>query len=394
VKVLLLILLAVGASAEALAAPCRVDEVTADSRRECLRQAAVSLEEQPEITAENLRRGPHSPLTRASDEDVYCTFMPYNLALKGNAYSPKLFCYHTNRAGQYYNEQGEIVPQAHAVLEDYSRPAQHGTLLDADGQVLRRNSAPQKASILKVKYWSDNAKRNPEILTEVAASRFLWALGFVTDLAYSKTVVCRGCPSDDPYAKGQPNARGEATYTLDICSVDLKPGRFIETKGDQGWGWDLVSGYGKAHGTDFEAYVIALNMLHFHNPRVLRQNALACATGHWDEDGLCHRPIVFVDDLGNTFGGDHIRADYERWKTQRVFEGSGCRLTTKMGSVEIATGAALDNLRKRLTDIDETAVNAIFESTRFDEERTGASTDAWTRSMLERIAEVRSASCP
>jgi hypothetical protein len=371
-----------------------VDDVTADSRRTCLREATVSLERQPEITVENMKRGPRSSLSQDPEEAVYCTFMPYNMALKGNAYSPKVFCYRTNRAGKFYNEFDEIVSAADSVLEDYGRPSEHGTLLDSSGKVLSRDGAPQKANILKVKYWSHNAKRNPEILTEVAASRFLWSWGFVTDLAYAKTVVCKGCPSGDPYAEGQPNARSDRTYTLDVASVDIKPGRIIETKGDQGWGWDLVSGYAKSRGTDFEAYVIALNMLHFHNPRVLRQNALACATGHWDEKGICDRPIVFVDDLGNTFGGNHIRADHDRWKVKTVFVGPDCRLTTKMGSVQKASKAGLENLRKRLAGMDEEAVRTVFESSRFDEEHSGASVDAWTQSMMERIAEVRSASCP
>lgn len=388
---LLLCLLAVAASSPALASTCRVDEVTAASRNTCLREATVTLERQPEITTENMKRGPRSSLS--GEPELHCTFMPYNMALKGNAYSPKLFCYQTDQSGRFYNEFDEIVPEARSVLEDYARPSAHGTLLGADGEVLSREGAPQKAKILKVKYWSKDEKRNPEILTEVAASRFLWALGFVTDLAYSKAVICRGCPSTDPYAKGQPNARGDGSHTFEVTSVDMKPGKIIETKGDQGWGWDLVSGYQKNRGVDFEAYVIGLNMLHFHNPRVLRQNALACATGHWDEAGVCRRPIVFVDDLGNTFGGNHIRADYDRWRTKRVFAGADCRLTTPMGNVKKATGPALENLRKRLAGMDEAAVRAIFESSRFDEERTGHSAEAWTRILMERIAEVRSASC-
>src|SRR4051795_11840388 len=71
---------------------------------------------------------------------------------------------------------------------------------------------------VKVKY----GRANPEVYTEVAATRLLAALGFPADRMYIvRRVVCTGCPPD-PFARLEcANDAITAGRTMDECFADL-----------------------------------------------------------------------------------------------------------------------------------------------------------------------------
>lgn len=359
------------------------------SREACLARAHLA-GDQPPLTIEMIKRGPGAPAAIAGATQEHCSFIPYDMQLKGRGMSRKFWCYRTDALGRYYGDDQVIVPDATRVAA--------GVLVDARGRTLTDETGrARRPEIIKVKYSSGDS-RGREVYTEVAAHRFLWALGFPTDQMFRATVVCAGC-SRDPFndirtAAANRPARG--TSVFEQASVERRALAPLDADEDKGWNWDEV--YAMWSGDperrlQLEAYVLALNLVHFHNG-LAKQNTLACDPRTWDRaTGRCGQSVIFLDDPGASFGGSS-RGDYDAYRQHRVFLGAGaCTLSADLAGFGRPSEAARRYLVARLDKLTPEGVRAMFESAGFDEGTTGGSVAAWSTTFQERIEEVRHASC-
>jgi hypothetical protein len=360
------------------------------SREACLARAHLA-GDQPPLTTEMIMRGPGGPLAISSLAPEHCAFIPYDMRLKGRGMSRKFWCYRTDAQGRYYSDD-QVVPDASGVSAT-------GVLVDARGQTLLDDMGrARRPEIIKVKY-STGGSRGREVQTEVAVHRFLWTLGFPTDQMLRATVVCAGC-SRDPFndirtaAENRP-ARG--TSVFEQASIERKPWTPLDSDQDKGWEWSDVYAIWSGNPEkrlQFEAYVLALNMVNFHNG-LAKQNTLACDPRTWDPaTGRCGHPVIFLDDPGSSFGAGSQRGDYGAYRSHRVFADAGaCALGADLAGFGRPSEAARRFLVARLNNLTPEGVSAIFESAGFDEESTGGSAAAWSTMFLQRIEEVRHASC-
>jgi hypothetical protein len=361
------------------------------SREACLERAHLA-GDQPPLTVETIRRGPAGPLAMAGAAQEHCSFIPYKMQLKARGMSRKFWCYRTDAQGRYYSDDQVVVPNASGV-------SAAGVLVDARGQSLLDDMGrARRPEIIKVKY-STGGSRGREVQTEVAVQRFLWALGFPTDDMFRATVVCAGC-SRDPFndvrtaAENRP-ARG--TNVFEQASIERKPWTPLDSDQDKGWEWSdvyAISASDPEKRRQFEAYVLALNLVNFHNG-VAKQNTLACDPRTWDPaTGRCGHPVIFVDDPGSSFGAGSSRGDYGAYRSHGVFADAGaCALSADLAGFGRPSEAARRFLVGRLNNLTPEGVSTIFEIAGFDEETTGGSAAAWSTMLLQRIEEVRHASC-
>ena len=361
------------------------------SREACLARAQLA-GDQPALTTEMIMRGPGGPLAISGLTPEHCSFIPYDMRLKSHGMSRKFWCYRTDAQGRYYGDDQMIVANATGV-------SAAGVLVDAAGQTLTDSMGrARRPEIIKVKY-TTGGDRGREVYTEVAVHRFLWTLGFPADHMFRATVVCRGC-SRDPFNDVRTTAENRPVRETSVfkqASIERKAWKALDSDQDEGWKWDDV--YAMWSGNpekrvQFEAYVLALNLVHFHNG-LSKQNTLACDPDTWDPaTGKCGRPVIFLDDPGSSFGAGSQRGDYDAYRTQRVFVGgSGCALSADLAGFGRPSEAARGFLIGRLNNLTPEGVRAIFESAGFDQGTTGASAAAWSGTFMERIAEVRHASC-
>jgi hypothetical protein len=375
---------------QAVPAQGRAASSRAVSREACLARAHLA-GDQPLLTVEAIRRGPGGPTALSGDPEEHCAFIPYNMQLKGRGMSRKFWCYRTDAQGVYYSDEQVLVPAASGVSA--------GVLVDSRGRTLVDDAGrARRPDVIKVKY-STGGDRGREVYTEVAVHRFLWTLGFPTDHMFRARVVCAGC-SRDPFNDIQTAANNRPsrdTNVFEPASIERKAWTSLDADRDEGWKWsDVYANWSsdperKLH---FEAYVLALNLVHFHNG-LSKQNTLACDPRTWDRvSGTCGYPVIFLDDPGSSFGAGSKRGDYEAYRGQSVFldEGS-CRLRADLAGFGRTSEAARRFLVARLDNLPPEGVRAIFESAGFDRSTTGGSAAAWSTMFLGRIEEVRRASC-
>jgi hypothetical protein len=188
---------------------------------------------------------------------------------------------------------------------------------------------------IKVKYGRDN----PEVYTEVVATRLLNALGFPADRMYPVAIVrCFGCPAD-PFKGLQclnegaarercfPDVNYERYEDFEYAVIERpREGRRIETTKERGWSWEELALIDAKAGGSSRAEVDALRLL-------------AVFLGHWDNKAKnqrlfcvgepdvekartigavkCDRPVAMVQDLGATFGPDKL--NFERWSATPIW---------------------------------------------------------------------------
>ena len=169
---------------------------------------------------------------------------------------------------------------------------------------------------------------------------------------------------------------------------------------------------------EFDAYRLALGLIHYHNA-LPQQNRLVCA--EWQQgtaahSKVCQRPVIFVHDLGSTFGkkrsgfdllGTNPRGSFSDWEPQTVFlNPANCELrATLLGDKQVLKEAQ-DLMVQRLGRLDQQTVKSIFRTARFhmmDQKQVrrlrasgvqdvdNAALDEWTNVFLKRIEEIRSA---
>jgi hypothetical protein len=202
------------------------------------------------------------------------------------------------------------------------------------------------------------------------------------------------------------------------------PWEEIKPEGDETWSWtDASKFYGDGEWThqqrvEYDSYRLALGLIHYFNS-IAQQNRVACAQWAPNTTGqprVCQQPMIFVQDLGSTFGkakgdldlfGTNPRGSFDDWESQTVFVNpQTCELRATLDGDKQVLKEAQDLIVKRLVRLDAQTVRAIFTVARFqmmDQKQlrrlrdTGsqnpeeAAIDEWTNTFLKRIQEIKSA---
>ena len=269
---------------------------------------------------------------------------------------------------------------------------------------------------VKVKY----GVSNPEVYTEVAASRLLSALGFPTDRMYVVgRVRCFGCPSD-PYEglqcvnQGTPIAScfpgldyGRAEEFTPAVIERPVEGRRIETEKARGWKWEELAKIDPAAGGATRDQVDALRLL-------------AVLLGHWDNkagnqrllclgekvsSAKCDRPLAMVQDLGSTFGPDKL--DLSKWSATPIWaDAATCSVSMKQmpyGGSTFPDTRITEGGRKflsgRLGRLSTAQIRELFEGARISsyphKSAEARDVDRWVRAFEDKVrAIVDRAPCP
>lgn len=333
--------------------------------------------------------------------------------------------------GGFYNSKGETLSatDVKVVIEKDKNGDKKASLYPRDDN---NNEHEIKAEHFKVKYLkppfpSHNPRFN-EVFTAVAASRFMWVLGFPADHEYSAGAAnCIGC-GDDPFGNKLSDNKASlkdqpAVFKVVNAEREL-PWDEIGVGDDSTWSWDDAAkfysngSWNHQQRVDYDAYRLALGLIHYHNA-LPQQNRVDCA--EWAEgtpkgQKLCKTPVIYVHDLGSTFGkkrsgidvfGTNPRGNFNAWEPQTVFVNSGnCELrATLLGDKQVLKEAQ-DLMAKRVTRLDRDTVKSIFRVARFnmvDQDQVRrlkakgsqnvdeAALDEWTDVFMKRVAEIAAA---
>jgi len=442
---LLLFLLFAGASAAAQPAPaqssgCQVpDQMTKDQKLPCVRAASIMLD-QPTLTPEQVSTGPDfDPADPNKNRFEYftaadtinCYFRPHYAFQKVPGDSMKFQCWHMTADGAFYSRKGDVirVDDVKVVIQKDKSGAKKAALFARNDD---KNEHEIKADRFKIKYlkppYPDHNPRFNEVFTTEAASRIMWVLGFPTDHVYPAAAVsCIGC-GDDPFGNKLTDNKAslkDAPTVFKIVSAERElPWDEINPEDDETWSWtDAAKFYSDGEWShqqkvEFDAYRLALGLIHYHNA-LPQQNRLDCAEWAQSEEGkpkVCSKPVIYVHDLGSTFGkkrsgfdlfGTNPRGSYDAWKPQTVFVNPGnCELrATLLGDKQVLKEAQ-DLMVQRVGRLDRETVKSIFRVARFnlmDQKQVRrlrasgtqnvdeAALDEWTDVFLKRVEEIRTA---
>jgi len=379
------------------------------AREACLEMGALSFRP-PNLDVAALTAGHQWGPGFEPDALLQCRFASH----RRSGDTSKFRC-HRTEAAAFVDRKGQRMPQATAVDD-------RGYLLDGKGVRIRQADGDgySKADRLRVKY-TTGKPRDREVFTEVAASRLLWALGFYSDAMYPARVHCEGC-KPDPYAKRQDEPDPGSRHSFFPASVERKiPGKEVELRSDQGWSLKELRGvYDRGslnRKVEIEAFLVALNLIGLHNALPF-QNRLTCLDDGWKrQTGLCFAPVLYVQDLGSTFGrrvevGTHSRGDFSDWQPNTLFaDRANCRIRHNFGQWISVSEEARAFLWDRSQVLTEDKVRAIFRLAHFEQVDpelraqleqqgiAGAALDeavlgAWTGELMKRLDELRTARCP
>jgi hypothetical protein len=355
------------ACAIGLASPGAAQELSKEARNRILRRAQVWLPPALPLSEENLANNPPGADGFAPSATVECRFQPSGVG----GSTPKFDC----------------------------------ELPDGDE--------------VKVKY----GPSNPEVFSEVIASRLLAALGFPTDRMYVvERVRCFGCPPD-PFAAlqclydGTPKSTcfpnidyGQSVVFEDAVIERPVKGRRIEMRRDRGWRWDELSTIEPSAGGAPRAHVDALRLIavflgHWDN-KSKNQRLLCLGTPKQkdkDEEARadqlpCEKPLAMVQDLGDAFGP--FKLDLDGWRQLPVWaDAASCRVSMRSlpygGSTfpdTTISEAGRAFLAERLRPLTIAHLRALLTGARLDryrpEEGSAHPIDAWAEAMMTKIRAI------
>ena len=259
---------------------------------------------------------------------------------------------------------------------------------------------------LKVKY--DPAK-NTEVYGEVAGSRLFWALGFGAERMYSVRILCENCP-EDPWTSTADSPRATRVFEPATVQTRLKGTSLSQTQGE-GWGFDELDLIDEKAGGATPAQIDALRLLvvfAHHGDITSNQQRILCR----EEDKDCAHPLMYVTDLGATFGGKDYYTSFRNWSKRKDiwkdkekciadFQGT----TDKMADPRIGEAGRkfLADLMAKLSD---KQIRDLFLGARFDDQVTRefpirengksrkVTVDDWVRVFKEKRAQILDARCP
>jgi hypothetical protein len=273
---------------------------------------------------------------------------------------------------------------------------------------------------VKVKY----GRPNPEVYTEVAATRLLAALGFPADRMYVvKRVRCYGCPADPfPQLECATNRVTDGA-PIDDCfpaldfdryqdfdeAVIERPlkGRRIESGSQRGWTWEELKFVDEVAGGAPRAHIDALRLLavllgHWDNKA--KNQRLLCLDEKKSDEG-CARPLAMVQDLGATFGP--LKLDLAHWSATRIWaDAPSCRVSmhsAPYGGSTFPDAYISEDGRRFLAGLlrrlSSAQIRALFEGARFSHyphRRASARlVDNWVRAFRAKVRAIADrAPCP
>lgn len=175
-----------------------------------------------------------------------------------------------------------------------------------------------KGKRFKVKYGAENG----EVITEVAVSWILTSIGAYADKMYPVRLTCPDCPSDPFKSEKDPGSWPANS----MVAIEDKLGERIEFAANSGIGFD------EFHLIEDRVGAEALSgMTHFfgNSDNKAPNQALAChkkdiaadpATGK----ASCLKPVVYLQDMGISFGGRGIyhnsRMNFKKWAKEKVWD--------------------------------------------------------------------------
>lgn len=384
-------------------------KVTKESRKACLEKSSIMFP-QPQLTTHDLVQGPQA--SRGSftpDQKVNCIFTKHRFS----GMSPKFRCHRADVDLKYYDRFQNVISEAKGVdKKDF--------LINLLGEkITKEEGGHVKADKVRIKY-TNGSFRHREVFTEVAASRIFWALGFYADQVYMVDTECVGCKSH-PFASGQEKPVDKTTRFFPSSLERKLEGKEIETKVDEGWDVDelhqlFVSGDHQRK-LEIESLVLASNLFNYHGV-IDFQNRITCLEGHWNkENGVCDKPVMYIQDLGSTFGGKGFiinpRGDFSKWQDVKVFKDKNkCKVTNKFGKIKYISEDSRLYLWERLQHLTADKIKAIFRVAHFEimdpklrkevykdfselskEDLDEKVLDIWTAKFMERVEEVKTAHC-
>ena len=292
------------------------------------------------------------------------------------------------------------------------------TIQDVSGTTPKFYCELPNGDVVKIKYGGSN----PELPSEVAATRLLSALGFGADRMYVvKRIRCGGCPSYPFYALrclqevGVKSAclPGGIDYSsivnFDSVVVERRlEGRKIESSATPGWAWFELEKIDPLRGGSSRAEVDALRlmaMLLAHWDNKADNQRLSCAPADDRPDGSCARPVAILQDVGATFGPTKL--DLHNWRNTRIWaDGASCTVSMKTLPFSGATfpdwkiteeGRTL--LLGLLEQLSDQQLRDLFEGSRitsFDQvPAEGRNADVWVRVFKDKVKQIREGGpCP
>jgi hypothetical protein len=419
---------------------CQVpDQMKKDQKLPCVRAGSFMVD-QPALTVVQLSNGPDFNAAEpeksrfayfTAADNVLCYFRPHYAFMSVKGDSMKFQCWHMTADGTFYSPAGEIirVESVKVVIQTNKNGEKTASLFAGNDT---NNEHAIKADHFKVKYlkppYPDHNTRYNEVFTEVAASRILWVLGFPADHVYPLgSAACIGCTADPFGSNLKDNIASlkDGPTIFKVVSAEREtPWERINPEGDETWSWsDAAKFYADGEWThqqrvEYDAYRLALGLFHYHNA-IAQQNRLACAQWAPEMTGqprVCQRPMIFVQDLGSTFGkakgamdlfGTNPRGSFSDWESQTVFTNpQSCELRATLDGNKHVLKEAQELMIQRLGRLDPQTVRTIFSAARFQmmdqkqlhrlrdsgsQSPEEAALDEWTNTFLKRIQEIKSA---
>src|SRR5262245_2286133 len=339
------------AAAAAEPTTCEVpDRLTKNGKALCVRAASLLLP-QPRLTPVQIANGPdfdsvHPDQSRfayfTETDTISCYFRPRYAFDRVKSYSLKFQCWQMTPDGAFFSREGEriAVPNARVVITPNTSGRKSGSLHVVGESGDTQEIEPDR---VKIKYLSppspNQDNRYNEVFTEVAANRIMWLLGFPSDRVYPVGLVnCIGC-GPDPFRHHLATNKASLKDPPDVFRVASasrgSPFKRIDSEGDATWSWSLANRfYADGEWThqqkvDYDAYRLALGLFHFFSGPD-KQNRLVCAdwqAGAPSHSNVCAHPLIFVHDLGSTFGSGkgmnvlspNPRGRFSAWRGQTVF---------------------------------------------------------------------------
>jgi hypothetical protein len=334
--------------------------------------------------------------------------------------------------GAFYSSKGDIlrVDDIKVVIKKDSSGEKTSSLYARSDD---KNEHEIKADHFKIKYlkppYPNHNPRFNEVFTAVAATRFMWILGFPADAVYpAREARCIGC-TEDPFGKKLTQNTAslkDAPAVFRVVNAERElPWDEINPQDDETWSWSDATrfysdgGWTHQQKVEFDAYRLAIGLIHYHNA-LPQQNRLDCAQWAPAKDGSpkhCGKPIIYVHDMGSTFGkkrsgldlfGTNPRGNFNAWALQTVFVNpKTCELrATLLGDKQVLKEAQ-DLMIQRLARLDRETVKSVFRTARFnmaDQKQVQrlrakgvanvdeAALDEWTDTFMKRVEEIRTAS--